>query len=113
MEIDIKNNSNYFWRIIFTFFIAYIHSAYRMYTNGWYLCVDFFFFSSGFVLAMSRETDTLKYIWRRTKKLWPHLFLSYVMVYAFCFKGGVLGKYYDKCYSISEKARHFHIFSLI
>lgn len=91
MRIELKNNSNYLWKIVFTFFIAYIHSAYRRgeYTRGWYLCVDFFFCSSGFVLAMTQETDTLRYIWKRTIKLWPHLFLSYILIYSFYFRGNI------------------------
>lgn len=89
MKIDVKKNSNYFWKILFTFFIAYIHSPYNGHTAGWYLCVDFFFFSSGFVLAMSNEKDTFRYIMRRTKKLWPHLLLSYIMIYSFYFRGSI------------------------
>lgn len=87
MKIDIRGNTNYIWKIVFTFFIAYIHSTYfKGETRGWYLCVDFFFFSSGFVLTKAKETDTFMYIWRRTRKLWPHLFMSYMMIYIYVYR---------------------------
>lgn len=85
MQIDIKNNSNFFWRIIFTLLVALLHSDFITKTgNGWYLAVDYFFMLSGFWLVDSyerkRET-TGRYIRKRILKLWPHQLFSFLAIF--------------------------------
>lgn len=95
MGINLKYNSNYLWRIIFTIMIALLHSNYtridQAYT-GWYLAVDYFFVVSGFFLVHSAEHKkeaTDRYMIRRIKKLYPHQLLSFIVIYTYMY---IIGK---------------------
>lgn len=47
----VKNNSITFWRLAFTVLVALFHFL-RLYdlNTGWYISVEFFFITSGFLL---------------------------------------------------------------
>ena len=51
-----KNNRIQFWRIVFTYVIAYYHlnNVYKNYMS-WYIAVEFFFLVSGYLLAAKNE----------------------------------------------------------
>ena len=91
-----KNRHIQFWRIVFTYVIAYYHlnNAYGNYTS-WYIAVEFFFMLSGYLLANKLykmdESGTLgdftawKYTWEKYKKYFPHCLFSFLV--AFLIKG--------------------------
>lgn len=82
----VKNNSITFWRLIFTILIALFHFL-RIYgiNTGWYISVEFFFMTSGFLLINTCDRNQekgvadspWKYTKRRIAKLYP--------LYLFCF----------------------------
>ncbi len=83
-----KDNSIPFWRVIFTILIALFHFL-RLYdkNTGWYISVEFFFVTSGFLLLYVQERNAQKrqgsqdspwtYTKRRLARLYP--------MYLFCF----------------------------
>lgn len=88
-----KNNSIVVWRIILTYLMAGIHfdDQYRIassfgFPNGTYICVDFFFMISGYLLYEgflrnpTRYPSGLHYLWARIKKLFPYYWSSYALL---------------------------------
>ncbi|GEM_PF-3486939 len=77
-----KNNSIYLWRIFFTYVIAFYHlnNAYRDYSGGWYIAVEFFFIVSGYLLCQKVLSDIDKFNpVKYTLKRW----LYFIPVYIF------------------------------
>ncbi len=80
------NNSIPFWRLVFTLLIALFHFL-RLYEidTGWYVGVEFFFITSGFLLMYTCERNAARnmpdspwtYTKRRIARLYP--------LYLFCF----------------------------
>lgn len=91
MKIDIRYNSNFFWRIIFTILIALMHSNYikkDIVNMGWYLAVDYFFIISGFWTINSYERkkeDVTVYMLSRISKLYPHHLFSFGVIFTWLF----------------------------
>ena len=83
-QININNNSHYFYRVLFTFFIALAHSGFISNdSRSLYLGVDYFFVVSGFFIAMAAESksvSTYEYTLSRIKKLWPHVIFSFILL---------------------------------
>ena len=86
-------NSNYIWRILFTFLIVLGHSGYVNISHAsYYIGVDYFFIISGLMIAYSvdrgAEMSTLDYTIKRIRKLYPHLILSFLcfffITYYYC-----------------------------
>ena len=84
-------NSNYIWRIVFTFMIVLGHSGFVEIANAsYYIGVEYFFIISGFFLAKSaikNENDVLGYTWERIKKLYPHIIFSFIVFYIYVYRG--------------------------
>ncbi len=86
MHIHFENNSNYIWRIIFTFLIAFGHSGLVVALNyGFYLGVEYFFILAGILLAYSCDRNngkysTWEYIGKRLAKLYPHQLYSFIIL---------------------------------
>lgn len=82
----VKNNSIPFWRLIFTLLIAVFHFL-RLYgmNTGWYIGVEFFFITSGFLLIYTCEKNQSKNVpdspWTYTKRRICRLYPMYL----FCF----------------------------
>ena len=78
-----KNRQMQFWRIVFTYVIAYYHlnNAYGNYKSG-YIAVEFFFMLSGYLLVNKltflyengklENMTAWKYTWQRYQKYFPH-----------------------------------------
>lgn len=88
-----KNNSIVVWRIVLTYLMAGIHfdDQYRIaasfgFPNGTYICVDFFFMISGYLLYEgflrnpTRYASGLHYLWARIKRLLPYYWGSYALL---------------------------------
>ncbi len=84
LTMDIKRNSHYFYRIVFTFLIFLGHSGFvSIDTKSLYIGVDYFFIISGFFLTRTAEEhgySVLNYTVRRIKKFWPHQILSFILL---------------------------------
>ncbi|SDB67355.1 acyltransferase [Butyrivibrio sp. INlla16] len=84
---EIRNNSHYLWRVFFTIFVSLGHSGLiNVSTTSSYIGVDYFFIISGFFLAYSitiTNETTLQYTRKRIIKLWPHVLLSYIVLFLF------------------------------
>lgn len=88
-----KNRQIQFWRIVFTYMIAYYHlnNAYGKDTS-WYIAVEFFFIVSGWLLAMKcvsmQQSGTLesypawKYTLSKFVKFFPHCLFSFLVAFA-------------------------------
>ncbi|MBR5420266.1 MAG: acyltransferase [Lachnospiraceae bacterium] len=88
-----KNSRLQFWRIVFTYVIAYYHlnNVYDRYTSG-YIAVEFFFMLSGFLLAkkyFSLKEDSgengisaAAYTRQRYVRFFPHCFFSFLVAFA-------------------------------
>ena len=88
-EKYILPNSNYVWRIVFTFTIVLGHSGLVDISHAsYYIGVDYFFIISGFFLAKGsgKNGDTIKYTINRIKKLYPHVILSFIIFFVWCYK---------------------------
>ena len=83
----VKNNSITFWRLAFTVLVALFHFL-RLYdlNTGWYISVEFFFITSGFLLINTCDKKRNKagisdspwiYTKKRIARLYP--------MYLFCF----------------------------
>lgn len=88
-----KNNSMVVWRIVLTYLIAGLHfdDKYKIaasfgFLNGTYICVDFFFVISGYLLYEgflrnpTRYASGLHYLWARIKRLLPYYWGSYALL---------------------------------
>jgi peptidoglycan/LPS O-acetylase OafA/YrhL len=64
-----KNNTMYFWRVIFTFIIA-LHHLRNCYGHGvgWYIGVDFFAITSGYLLIQHIEKHAEETLWQYALK---------------------------------------------
>ena len=88
-----KNKALEFWRFIFAIVICLYHyraQISKTFLPSGYLAVEFFFIISGYLLAKSvlssiqsmdtnhssPEIDTLRFFWKKIKRLWPHYTLS-------------------------------------
>ena len=83
----VKNNSITFWRLVFTVLVALFHFL-RLYDidTGWYISVEFFFITSGFLLINTCDKNKNKEgfhdsAWVYTKKRLARLYPMYL----FCF----------------------------
>lgn len=81
-----KNNTLQFYRLIFTLIICLHHFQYVANINflkHGYICVEFFFILSEFLLASSFYKETThscgKYIIKRIKRLYPEYFLATII----------------------------------
>lgn len=75
-----KQNSIYFWRIIFTLMIVLLHFGI---SGGWYIAADFFFLVSGYLLAYKGEDHSvtpLAYGKKRIRQLYPQ-YLAAILLY--------------------------------
>ena len=63
-----KNNMLYFWRVMFTYMIAFHHllNIYGL-GVGWYIGVDFFAILSGFLLCHHIETHPQESVFEYAK----------------------------------------------
>lgn len=87
-----KNRQIQFWRIVFTYIIAFYHlkNAYKNYAS-WYIAVEFFFMVSGYLLANKiatlkalgglQEVPAWKYTWSKYKKYMPHCIYSFFVAF--------------------------------
>lgn len=86
----VKNNSISLWRFVFTILIALFHFL-RLYgiDTGWYVSVEFFFMTSGFLLMYTYERNREKGIadspWIYTKKRIARLYPLYLFCFVFNF----------------------------
>ena len=81
-------NSNYMWRVIFTFMVVLSHYPYIDHSNAsYYIGVDYFFIFSGLMIAYSIEVNgkvsVFEFTYKRIKKLYPHIWFSFFAFYGF------------------------------
>lgn len=75
-------NSNFLWRVAFTFMIVLTHCSYIDRSNtSYYIGVDYFFIISGLMIVYGIDIKgniktTFEFTMERIKKLYPHIFLS-------------------------------------
>lgn len=77
------DNNLSLWRIICTYQIVALHWGY--YSSGWKLAVEFFFITSGILLAYEHDvknTPLRYYIKKRICRLYPHYLFSYIVFIA-------------------------------
>lgn len=70
------------WKILCTYMIVVLHWGGAI---GWKLAVEFFFITSGLLMAYDfdiKEMGWLKYIRKRILRLWPHYIFSFVVFIA-------------------------------
>ncbi len=85
-----KNNRIQFWRIIFTYQIAFYHLG-NVYgaKNSWYIAVEFFFIVSGYLLADSFERQAGKdkvipayeYVLKKYLRFFPHALFAFFVAF--------------------------------
>ena len=90
MRINIRYNSNYFWRIVFTIMMTVIHSNWlNGYHSGWYLCVEYFFMISGYFIMEQydkKNEDPFKHIGKKVIKLYPHQLFSFIVLFLWSYR---------------------------
>ena len=87
MKAKTKNNGFEFYRVLFTIVIVLHHSQWLVgdftFLKHGYLCVEFFFILSGYLLYSTyrRETthSTLGYVLSRYKRLWPEYAIAAIL----------------------------------
>lgn len=94
-----KNHKIRFYKVVFTFIIALYHllNIYNRNTS-WYIAVEFFFYTSGYLIANSFENNmsangnknALTFTWQRFKNFFPYALFSFFV--AFIAKG-IYGHY--------------------
>ena len=91
MKINVKYNSNYFWRIIFVMMMTVLHCNWlNGHRPGWYLCVEYFFMISGYFLMDQYERkkeEPFTYIWKKIIKLYPHQLFSFIILFLWSYRG--------------------------
>ena len=83
-----RNNSITIWRIVFSLCILGEHSGL---TGRWIVPVEFFFLTSGYLLAQEvyekgAKESGIQYAWKRVKRLYPMYFIS-MLLYGIAFMG--------------------------
>lgn len=82
-------NSNYIWRVFFTFLIVIGHSGYvNISKASYYIGVDYFFIFSGLMIAYGidykqKTFSTFEFTLGRIAKLYPHLLLSFSIYFIY------------------------------
>ncbi len=108
----VKNNRIQFWRIVFTYLIAFYHLGTVYGDNkSWYIAVEFFFLVSGWLLAdkferlkqgneLSQYTSG-QYVWNKVRSFFPHCLFSFLVAFAITgiYNGYTLHQYAEQLVS--------------
>ncbi len=111
-----KSNMISFFRIMFTYCVIFAHldGHFPLFQQmgvqcGWYLCVDFFFIVTGYLLYQTYINNPARYksgpaySWSRIKKIGPAYVISYVPILIFwIFQRGIGETVYYFCFRFLE-----------